>query len=900
MCVAFSGTRGLVAMSSSVKWHSMRTEDVVRELGTDPLRGLASSEAERRLSVYGLNEIPSKRKSPLVMLARQFANFLIGILVVATMISALLGEVVDAIAILVIVILMGVFGFIQEYRSEKTLEMLRKLATPRCRVVRDGVEKEIEASKLVPGDIVILREGDRVPADLRIIEAENLEVDESALTGESIPVSKSPDITVDPETPVSDRSNMAFLGTYVVRGRGRGVVVATGANTELGKIALAVAEAEEEKTPLEQELDYLGKRLGLIIIGIAAVVFALSIIMEHTGFIDALLLAVALAVAAVPEGLPAIATAVLALGAYRMAKKNALVKRLAAVEALGSVDIICSDKTGTITKGEMTVKAVKTLGGECAVEGVGYEPKGAVKCSKQVDLAPVLRAVAAHTALDARLEKTGDSWVLKGSPTEGAVLVLAYKVLGEKGVEEAVRELEVVKVYPFDRFRKRKSTVHRFNGRYLVVVTGAPEILLELSTRVWTGEKTVELDEGARSRLVNMIEELASQGYRTFGIALRELDAYSPDWQYGEVEKELTFYAILGIIDPPREGVKEAVEAAKRAGVKTVMITGDHKLTAMAVARMIGLDVDNGLVVEGRELDKMSDEELREIVDKVVVYARLTPEHKVRIVKALKAKGYRVAVTGDGVNDAPALKEAHVGVAMGIRGTDVAKEAAQLVLMDDNYVTIVEAIREGRVIFENLKKPINYLLTCNMGEVATVFGSILLGMPAPLEPIHLLWINVVTDSLPAAALGVEPAEPGIMERPPRKPWERFITRRKLAYYLAMGSLMAATVLLIYSLLYGEDYVLAKTAAFTAVVLSEFGRGLTSRSENTSFWKLPINKWLIVALLASAVLQAVAIYTPLSTVFHTVPLGPRELALISISPLAILLADELRKILKVKI
>lgn len=883
-----------------IAWHSKTIEETLKILNTDPKMGLNEDEALYRIRRYGLNVIESRKKSPVSMFMRQFTNFLVIILIVATLISAFLGEIADAIAIFTIVLIMGLFGFIQEYRAEKTLELLKKLAAPKCRVLRNGIEKDVDASHIVPGDIVLLREGDRIPADLRIIEAFDLEVDESSLTGESTPVEKDPSVVLDPSMPVSERENMVFMGTYVVRGRGKGVVVSTGMNTELGKIARAVAEAKEEKTPLEIELDYFGKRVGAIILVIAVLVFITSLLEGYTDLVESLMIAVALAVAAVPEGLPAIATAVLAIGAYRMAKKKALVKKLSSVESLGSVDIICSDKTGTITKGEMTARIVKTIDVECSVEGVGYAPVGKISCKGNVDLTPLYKMLIAHTNMDAKLVKEGDNWIIKGSPTEGAALVLSYKGLGKNNGEEVIREMELIKTYPFDRFRKRKSTVHKFGEKYLVVVTGAPEVLLGLSKRAWSEKGEVDLTDNLRINLMKSIEELASQGYRTFGVAYRLLSDYDVNWGHEDIERELTFYAVLGLIDPPREGVREAVELAKKAGVKTIMITGDHKLTAMAVAKMIGLDPSNGIVLEGKEMDSMNDEQLLEIVDKVVVYARVTPEHKARIVRLLKKKGYRVAMTGDGVNDAPALKEAHVGVAMGIRGTDVAKEAAQLVLMDDNYVTIVEAIREGRIIFENLKKPINYLLTCNLGEVATVFGSQILRMPPPLEPIHLLWINVVTDSLPAAALGVEPPEPGIMERPPRKQWERFITRRKLIYYIIMGSLMASITLWVYSLYYKISLPFARTAAFTAIVLSEFGRGLASRSENTPFWRLSLNKWLITALIASMMLQLFAIYTPLSSVFHTTPLPPDAWLILMASPLIILIADEVRKILRLRI
>lgn len=892
---------GVVDLNNTRKlWHSMSIREVLEKLEVNPFTGLDSNEVLRRIKIYGLNEIVVKKKSPLLMFVRQFANFLIGILLVATFLSAILGEIVDSITIFIIVLVMGILGFSQEYRAEKTLDALKKLASPKCRVIRDGVELEVEASTLVPGDIVLLREGDRVPADVRLIDVENLEVDESPLTGESTPVEKKAEVLVDPEAPVSDMENMIFMGTYVVRGRGKGVVVSTGMNTELGRIAKAVAEVKEEKTPLELELDYFGKRIGIIVLAVASIVFILSLLDGYTGLVESLMIAVALAVAAVPEGLPAIATAVLAIGAHRMARKKALVKKLSAVEALGSVDIICVDKTGTITKGEMTVKIIILNESYCTVEGSGYRPEGRIECNKSIDLGLLYKALAAHTTTDVKLFNENGHWFIKGSPTEGAALVLAYKAIGSKGVEEAIEKLRILKIYPFDRFRKLKSTVHWYNGNYLVVVTGAPEILIDRSAKVWTSRGPMDLDQESRTSLLKKVEDLASQGFRTFGVAYKVLDEYSPSWSHEEVEKDLVFYALLGIIDPPREGVKDAIEIAKNAGVKTVMITGDHKLTAIAVARMIGLDVEEGIVLEGRELDSMRDEDLIKLLDRVVVYARVTPEHKARIVKLLKRKGYRVAMTGDGVNDAPALKEAHVGVAMGIRGTDVAKEAAQLVLMDDNYVTIVEAIKEGRVIFENLKKPINYLLTCNMGEITSVFGSQLLRMPPPLEPIHLLWINVVTDALPAAALGVDPPEPGIMERPPRKPWERFITKRKLMYYVFMGSLIGIVTLWIYSIYLKTSLILARTAAFTALVLSEFGRGITSRSENIPFVKLAINKWLILALLLSMGLHLIALYTPLSSIFHTVPLDHSTWLTLMLTPLIILIVDELRKVLEIRI
>ena len=885
----------------STPWHSLTVEEVLQKVGSR-LSGLTSSEVEERLRKFGRNELVAKKKSPLEMFVKQFANFLIGILLVATVISFILGEVIDATAILIIVLIMAIMGFVQEYRAERTLEALKKLAAPTCKVLRDGEEKVIDAAEVVPGDILILSEGDRIAADARVVESIDLETDEAPLTGESTPVAKLANITLPPDAMVGDRKNMVFMGTYVVRGKGKAVVVATGMNTEFGRITKMVVEAEEEKTPLEVELDEFGKRIGTIILGICAIVFIMTLFVEHVDVLDALMLAVALGVAAVPEGLPAIATAILAVGARRMAAKNALVRKLAAVEGLGACNVICSDKTGTITKAEMTVKVIKMLNTTYEVTGSGFEPKGEIKLvegvSNEADIHFLLELLAIHTSPDVKLVQEGGQWKIRGSPTEGAALVLAYKGLGEEGVKSAIEKYRLVKTFPFDRFRKRKTTIHEYGGKYLAVSSGAPEILLDISSsvRISGSEKEVSID--VKKRIIDYITELASNGYRTFGVAYRFIDHIPESSE--DVERDLTFLTVLGIIDPPREGVKEAIESCRRAGIKVVMVTGDHKLTAIAVAKMIGLDVTEENVLEGKQLDAMSDEEFTKIVDRINVYARATPEHKARIVKALKSKGYRVAMTGDGVNDAPALKMADIGVAMGIKGTEVAKEASQLVLLDDNFVTIVEAIKEGRVIFENLKKPINYLLTCNLGEVASVFGAELIGLPPILRPIHLLWINVTTDALPAIALGFEPPEPGLLERPPRSAKERFITNRKLVYYIVMGALLGGMVIALFNAMLPRGLAFAQTVAFTTLVLSEFGRSIVSRSENLNIWKIPSNKWLIPALLVSLALQLVVLYTPVNIAFSAVPLPLETYMYMIIVPLVIIVVDEVRKLLKIRI
>ncbi len=880
------------------EWHALSPEEVLKLLKTSLDTGLSTSEARRRLSTYGLNVIEEKRVSPIKMFVRQFTNFLIVILIIASIVALFLGEFIDAIVILAIVALMGVTGFIQEYRAERTVEKLKELASPTARVLRDGKVITVPAKEVVPGDVIVLREGDRVPADARVVKSEGLEVDESSLTGESLPIHKVPD-PLPPNTPPLDRRNMVYMGTYVVRGRGLACVVATGMKTFLGRVAKQVQEVEEERTLLERELDRFGRRVGAILVGICAMVFIVSVLIRAEPIIDSLLLAIALAVAAVPEGLPAIATMVLALGAWRMAKRNALVKRLAAIETLGACNVIASDKTGTITKGEMTVKKVWVFNELIEVSGVGYEPRGTVRYSRRSEgiIKLLAKLIAAHTSIDASIELINGRWVAKGSPTEASALVFSYKVLGKEGVEGAIKELEVVKTIPFDRFRKRKTTLHKLpSGKYVAVSSGAPESVLSISDYLVTQGGAEALSSELRSKVLEVVESLAREGYRTYAVAYREVSSADE-----ELEQSMYFLAIFAILDPPREGVREAIEEARRAGVKVIMVTGDHKLTATTVAKLVGLDVDNGLVLEGRDLDELSDEELKEIIDKVVVFARVTPEHKARIVKALKRRGYVVAMTGDGVNDAPALKLADIGVAMGIRGTDVAKEAAQLILLDDNFSTIVEAIKEGRVIYENLKKPINYLLTCNLGEVALIFGSEMLNLPPALTAIQLLWINVTTDALPALALGVEPPEPGIMEKPPRGRESTLITNRKVAYYVGMGALLGAVTIALYKSMLPLGLRFARTVAFTAIALSEFGRALASRSEELPIWKLRRNKWLPPALLASATLQLMVLYTPpLTTIFKTYPLPPQTYAYIAIAPIAIYVADEIRKLLRIKI
>ena len=889
-------------------WHAKEVQEVFKELGTTP-DGLSSSEVERRLAVYGLNELRSKPKSLVRLFLKQFTNFLILILLIATLISFFLGEVVDALAITLIVLIMGVSGFLQEFRAEKAIEALKKLVVSEVKVVRDGKVVVVPSTELVPGDVVLLNEGDKVPADIRLIDSVDLKVDESPLTGESEPVLKDHSVILPEETAIHSRTNMLFMGTYLYSGKCKGIVVATGSRTELGRIAEKLGEIKEKRTLLEEELDKLGKKLGTIILGISVLVFGISYLLVREPLIESLLLAVALAVAAIPEGLPAIATSVLALGAYRMSKKNVIVRELGAIETLGACDIIASDKTGTITKGEMTVKKVWINGVELGVRGEGFEPVGSVIFDDSINKELVLNELkrlaeylVIHVGEDASLLYDNGVWRIKGSPTEGAALVFTYKVLGKERVENLKKDPKIVKVIPFDRFRKRKVTIHELNNNeYLVISSGAPELLLNISSHVLINGSLKPLNDELRREINNYIESIASQGFRTYGVAYKITDHNVLNQGIEEIEGGSIFLSVIGIIDPPREGVKEAVEELRKAGIKTVMITGDHKLTAEAIGRLIGLD--EGLALEGKDLDSMSDAELERIIDKVTILARVTPEHKRRVVKALQARGHVVAMTGDGVNDALALKEADLGIAMGIKGTDVAKEVSKLVIKDDNFVTIATAVKEGRIIFENLKKPINYLLPANLGEVTTILSAELAMLPSPLTPAQLLWINVTTDALPALALSAEPPEPDLMRRPPRKKQATFLTNRKITYFALLGSLIGLVNLAVYVFAL-NTYVnkdLARTLVFVAIGMSEFGRALVSRSETMHFWFRPFNKWLIPSILASLVLLLITVYVPqLSSVFKTVEL-PLELVTIPLlTSVPIILIDELRKTLKIRI
>jgi len=859
-------------MLTEKPWHSMEVDEVLQALRAEK-EGLSTEEVQKRLKEYGPNELKKeKRKSPVRLFLEQFTDILIIILLIATALSMAIGEVYDAIVIIAIVIACAVLGFFEEYRAEKALEALKKMTAPTATVLRNGKEVQIQTSEVVPGDILLLYTGDKVPADARLIEAVNMKTDEAPLTGESTPVNKN--VKPLPEdTPISDRRNMVFTGTVVVYGRGKAVVTSTGMNTEFGKIAKMVQTVEEEETPLEKRMAYVGKWLGILSIAVCLFVAVFGII-RGRAILDMILWGISFAVAAVPEALPAVVTGALAVGMYRMARENAIVRRLPAVETLGCTSIICSDKTGTMTKGEMTVERIYVNEKAVKVTGVGYEPQGdflyedkKLDPAKEKELQMLLKA--AVLCNDSKLEKTDGRWTIKGDPTEGALVVAAAKAgLWKEEIEKKEPRINEI---PFSSERKRMTTVHESGEKKIAYMKGAPEIVLERCTKVYMNGKARRLTSETRKKILAINEAMAVQALRNLGFAYKELPESKTSLSEEE-EEGFVFLGIIGMIDPPREEVKDAIHMCRKAGIKVVMVTGDHKLTAVAVAKKLNLigekENEEGRVLTGAELDKLSDEEFEKVVENVVIYARVSPEHKVRIVKALRKKGYICAMTGDGVNDAPALKMADIGVAMGITGTEVTKEASDMVLTDDNFATIVRAVKEGREIYDNIKKYLTYLLRCNIMEILVLFIAMMFSREAEsataLTTIQILWVNLTTDGLPAIALGVDPGDPDLMERKPRSPKESIFTTDVKIYLSAVPILM--TVLLLgayFYTLYNYDLVEARTQLFTSIVLMELANAICARSLKYTVFKVGVfkNKFLWVAILSSLAMQLAVLYIP---------------------------------------
>ena len=888
----------LVLTETETPWHASEIADTVALLRTDPDTGLSTGEANSRLADAGPNRIEAVRKTgPLTILLRQFTDVLILILAAAAAVSFAVGEVGDTITILAIILLNGLLGFIQEFKAEKAIEALQKMLSPRCKVLRGGAKSEIDAEALVPGDIVLLEIGDRVPADLRLLEAVNLKLDESALTGESASVGKTIQ-SVAEDTPLSARTDMTWMGTSVTNGYARGIVTATGMATEFGRIARLTSEVERTRTPLQKRLAVLGRRLGTLSVAVSALVAIMGYLFGKP-MMEMFLTGISLAVAVVPEGLPAVVTITLALGVKAMVRQQALLRRLQAAENLGSAEVICTDKTGTLTQNQMTVQQIWLFGAGVTVTGSGYDPAGhfeaegrKIDYKEQGDLLALLRTglICNH----ASLQRAEGAWTVTGEPTEAALVTAAYKAWMSPG------EPKIVSEFSFNSERKRMTTVVKEENGNVAYVKGAPEVLLSRAASFLENGVIRPLDDEARRRFERAYTTLAKAGLRTLALATRTLP---PDTGLDPeaVETELVLLGITGIIDPPRPEVTEAIRTAGSAGISIVMITGDAPLTALAIASEIGLDAPRA--VTGSELETMDDSALTEALREGAIFARTTPEHKLRIVKTLQNEGRVTAMTGDGVNDAPALKRADIGIAMGLRGTDVAKGASDMILLDDNFASIINAVREGRRQYDNIKKFVTYLLSSNIGEVIAILVNILLGGPLLLLPVQILWMNLVTDGMTAVALGMEPAEKGIMHRPPRAQNSAFLDRRGLLMILLLGAYIAGATLWIFHhyLSRGMEnmqaLMLAQTVAFTAIIILEKMNVFNYRSLHAP---LPViglfsNPWLIGAWAATVLLQVCAVYIPfLQEALHTVALGWEDWLLIFEIALPVFVVVELFK------
>jgi Ca2+-transporting ATPase len=901
--------------SAEISWHLRETEDVLRALRTSEA-GLDGAEVEARQRQFGANELTEEAplSLPKLFLA-QFKDALILILLAATVLSAAIGNLVDSLVILAAILLCVVLGFLFEYRSEKAIKRLKELAAPTAALIRSGIEEEVCARDIVPGDVLLLRPGARVAADARLVECLNLTVDESLLTGESMPVKKNAAVLTE-EVILAERSNMIYAGTTVLDGRGKGVVTATGMRTEFGKIAGMLASAPEEETPLKKRTQEIGRWLSTAYVAICIAILAVGVLRGYE-FLVMLIWGISLAVALVPETLPLIITGTLAVGVQRMARKKAIVRKLPAVETLGCITTICSDKTGTLTKNEMTVRALYAGGRMVEVTGAGYEPRGEFldqRTGERIDLrtAPALQLALQIAALcnNGSLRSDAMGYKLNGDPTEGALVVAAQKASLKQ--EEMAQRYPRVGELPFERERKRMSTIHRDmeTGKLVAFVKGAPEVLLLLSTRVYRemhGDVRIEqLSAEERSEVVALSDELAARAYRLLGVAYRELEGDGMEQLTPElVERDLTFVGLIGMTDPPREEVKEAIAHCKRAGIVPIMITGDHKLTAVAIAQELGIvseSVEAGQVLTGSELEGLSDAEFARRADAVRVYSRVSPEHKLRIVEVLKRNGAVVAMTGDGINDAPALKRSDVGIAMN-SGTDVAKEAADLVLTDNNFATIVAAIHEGRAIYDNVRKYLIYILSYGLAEVCLLAGAFFYGLPFPLIAIQILWANIVIEDLPAMGLGIDPPDPDIMARPPRDPTEGVFTRRMLHLLALMSAVIVTGCLAIFlHYLPRSDLPKAQTMVFATFILFELLNAFNCRSERLSLFRVGAcsNRWLILGVIGSLLLMLLAIQLPfIARYFHSVPLAGREWGLAFGTSLTIFLAVEGWKALKAR-
>lgn len=902
----------------NLNWYNKSINAVSQELQVQAEEGLSSDEVSKRLEKHGLNELKEAEKESLFMrIINQLKDFLVLILIGASILSGIVGEISDAIVIIAIVIVNAILGVVQEGKAEQALAALKKMSSPNARVLRNGSVQIIPAKNLVPGDVVFIEAGDSIPADLRLIEGANLKVEEASLTGESVPVEKDSEAVFDTEVSLGDRKNMAYMSTAVAYGRGKGIVIATGADTEIGKIAEAIQAYQEEATPLQQKLNELGKWLGLGCLIICVIIFGIGFL-RGGNVLEMLLVAVSLAVAAIPEGLTVVVTIVLALGMKRMVERNAIVKKLLAVETLGCVTVICSDKTGTLTQNEMTVVKAFTGGNTYTVTGQGYNPTGEfyigenkVNVESDQDIKVLLSiGVLANDATIEQKDPKENQWGIIGDPTEGALITAGAK----GGMQKADINVKYPRIseIPFDSDRKMMTTFHEnfIPDKIVSLTKGAPDIILSKCSKYLSMGSAVEMTKEQMDQITMINGQYASEALRVLAFAYKEHDALPQNITSEEIEDNMVFVGLMAMIDPARVEAFDAIKTCRKAGIKPVMITGDYKDTAVAIAKELGLMKEGDKVKTGADLDSIPDQALYDDINNISVYARVSPEHKVRIVETLKRKGHIAAMTGDGVNDAMALKRADIGVSMGITGTDVAKGTADIILMDDNFASIVAAVEEGRIIYSNIRKFVFFLLSCNVGEILIVFISLLFNLPVPLLPIQLLWVNLVTDSFPALALGTEKGEPDIMDQKPRNVKEPIMNKTMARGIIVQSIALFAAVIIAYIWSLNkyaggvfnpskEGLVIARTITFTTLILAELLRAYSSRSERYSIIKLGVfsNKAMVKASLASFLLLLAVLYVPfLQLIFKTYALGLIDWVAIILLCMIPLLAGEVNKLI----
>ena len=874
--------------------------EVIKKHNSDPNRGLTSDEAAKRLEKFGPNVIESSNKKSLAKkIIEQIADPMVILLVLASIVSAFTGDTVEAVIIIAIVVINAIMSIIQEGRAEDSVAALQKMSSPEATIIRDGGRKKVKAEELVPGDIVIIETGDIIPADMRLLESSNLQIDESSLTGESVAVEKDSSVEFDSEVGIGDRDNFAFSSSIVTYGHGKGLVTATGSETEIGKIATSLESVEAKDTPLQKQLKKLSKLLAILVVIVSILVFVVGYFRSEMGLLDNFMVAVSLAVAAIPEGLTAVVTIVLSIGMNRMAERKAIVKNLLSVETLGSTTVICSDKTGTLTQNEMTITKVYTNGDEFEVEGSGYEPKGDIRDSKgevinDHDQIKLLMTIAS-LCNDANLIRENDTYKITGDPTEGAMLTFSEKWnINQENLNEKHPRLEEI---PFDSTRKMMTTFHEMDGKNYGYTKGAPDIVIDKCSKTLVNGEIVDFTDDLKKKALEVNTSLASQALRVMAYSFKPVETLDTEITSENIEHDMVFVGLTGMIDPPRPEAKAAVKECHASGIDVVMITGDYFETALAIAKELGIATSRDQAMQGSDLNDKTEAEIREIVKTKRIFARVSPENKVQLVKALQQNGEIVAMTGDGVNDAPAIKNADIGISMGITGTDVAKDTADMILVDDNFATIVNAVEEGRVIFANIKKFVSFLLSCNIAEVLIVFLSILFGLPSPLTPIQLLWLNLVTDAFPALALGVEPAEPGIMEEDPRDPNSSIISGRTRTDLIAQSIFITVAVLTAYvvglKFIFPDSIEGAHTMVFTTLITSELLRAFSIRSNKFTLKQLGFgsNPQLIKATLLSFALLLLVMYVPvLRDLFEVVSLTWEWIPVLALALIPLVLGE----------